>query len=106
MSAAYAWRMNIHVERSGGPPLQVAVVKGMVCTSEGTCNCKVLLKLQEFSADLMCPVNELADAHEVIGEDWLSKYSATLSWQHRCCVIAKGSQRITLFPSPEGPEGH
>ena len=71
----------------------------MVCSSHGTC--KVRLKLQQFSADLTCHVVELADAYEVIlGEDWLSKYSATLSWGHRCCVLTKGSQLITLVSGP------
>ena len=86
-------------------PLQVAVANVhtlhyKVCTSEGTC--KVRLKLQESSADLTCPVVQLADAHEVIlGEDWFSKYAATLSWQRSCCVITKFRQNITLAPGPE-----
>ncbi|DBB04262.1 TPA: hypothetical protein ACH3X1_016713 [Trebouxia sp. C0004] len=57
--------------------------------------------MQQFSADLTCHVVELADACEIIlGEDWLCKYSATLSWGHKCCVLTKGSQRITLVPGP------
>ena len=63
---------------------------------------KVRLKLQGFVADLTCHVIELADAYEVIlGEDWLSKYSATLSWEHRCCVLTKGSQRLMLVPGTD-----
>ena len=55
--------------------------------------------MQQLSVDLTCHVVELADPYEVIrGEDWLSKYSATLSWAHKCCVLTKGSQRITLVP--------
>ena len=99
-SAAYARR----VDSTGGSPLQVA--NGMVCSSLGTC--KVRLKLQQFPVDLTCHVVELADAYEVIlGEDWLSKYSATLSWGHKCYVLTKGSQRITSVPdapSQEAPE--
>ena len=72
----------------------------MVCSSLGTC--KVRLEVQQFSTDLTCHVVELADAYEVIpGEDWLSKYSATLSWGHKCCVLNKGSQRITLVPGAD-----
>ena len=53
-------------------------------------------------ADLTCHVIELSDAYEVIlSEDWLSKYSATLSWEHRCCVLTKGSQRIMLVPGTD-----
>ena len=89
------------MEQSGVSPLQVAVANGMVCTSIGTC--KVRLKLQEFCADLTCHVIELADAYEVIlGEDCLSKYSATLSWEHKICVLSRGGQRITLVPGPVG----
>ena len=83
-----------------GEPLRVAVADGVIHASTGTC--KVRLKLQQFSADLTCHVVELADAYEIIlGEDWLCKYSATLSWGHKCCVLTKGSQRITLLPGPE-----
>ena len=97
MSASYARRMKLHVEQSGEAPLQVAVANGQVCTAIGIC--KVRLKLQEFSGDLTCHVVELADACEVIlGEDWLSKYSATLSSGHKICILTKGSQRITLLP--------
>ena len=42
---------------------------------------------------------ELADAYDVIlGEDWLSKDAATMSYKHKCCVIDKGSQRYNLVP--------
>ena len=37
MSASYARHMKIAVEPSVGPPLQVAVANGMVCTSLGIC---------------------------------------------------------------------
>ena len=37
----------------------------------------------------------------ILGEDWLSKYSATLSWELRCCVLTKGSQRIMLVPGTD-----
>ena len=84
-----------------GEPLRVAVADGVIHASAGTC--KVRLKMQQFSADLTCHVVELADAYEIIlGEDWLCKYSATLSRGHKCCVLTKGSQRITLVPGPEG----
>ena len=97
MSAAYARRMNIAVEQGGGASLQVALPNGVVCSSSGAC--KVRLKLQQFSAELTCHVIELAEPYEVIlGEDWLRKYSATLSWRHKCCVLTKGSQRISLVP--------
>ena len=100
MSASYARRVGINVESSVGEPLRVAVADGVIHASTGTC--KVRLKLQQFSADLTCHVVELADAYEIIlGEDWLCKYSATLSWGHKCCVLTKGSQRITLVPGPE-----
>ena len=86
------------MEQGGGSALQVAMADGTVCASHGTC--KVRLKLQQLSADLTCHVVELADPYEVIlGEDWLSKYSATFSWAHKCCVLTKGSQRITLVPN-------
>ena len=95
MSAAHAWRMGITVEQGVGDPVQVAVANGMVCSSRKTC--KVRLKLQQLSADLMCHVVKLADAYEVIlGDDWLAKYSAVLSWGHKCCVclprVARESQ--------------
>ncbi len=78
MSALYARRMGITVEPCVGEPLRISVADGVVHTSIGTC--KVCLKLQQFSADLSCHVVELADAYKVLlGEDWLSKYSATLS---------------------------
>ena len=77
MSGSYVRRMKIAVEPSVRPPLQVAVANGMVRTSLGIC--KVRLKLQEFIADLTFHVIPLADAYEVLGDDWLSKYSATLS---------------------------
>ena len=97
MSAAYARWMGISVEQGGGSTLQVAMADGTVCASHGTC--KVRLKLQQLSADLTCHVVELAGPYEVIlSEDWLSKYSATLSWAHKCCVLTKGSQRITFVP--------
>ena len=97
MSASYVRRMNTHVEQDGETALQVAVANGMACTSTGTC--KVRLKLQEFAADLTCHVVELADAYEVIlGDDRLGKYSASLSWEHKCCVLTKGSQRIRSVP--------
>ena len=100
MSASYARRMGITVDNHEGDALQVAVANGMVCSSIGTC--KVRLKLQEFSADLTCTVVELADAYEVIlGEDWLSKYSVTMSYEHKNCVLTKGSQRFTVFPGPD-----
>ena len=100
MSASYARRMKIHVDHGVESPLQVAVANGMVCTSTGTA--KVRLKLQQFVADLTCHVVELAEAYEIIlGDDWLSKYSATLSWGHKCCVLTKGSQRMTLVPGPD-----
>ncbi len=100
MSASYARRVGINVELSVGKPLQVAVADGVIHASAGTC--KVRLKLQQFSADLACHVVELADAYEIfLGEDWLCKYTATLSWGHKCCVLTKGSQRITLVPGPE-----
>jgi len=90
MSASYARRMGITVEPSVGEPLRVAVADGVIHASTGTC--KVRLKMQQFSADLTCHVVELADAYEIIlGEDWLCKYSATLSWGHKCCVLTKGS---------------
>ena len=60
----------------------------------------------------MCHVVGLADAYQVIlGEDWFGKYSATLSWGNRCCVLAMGSQRIMLVPGPasghvEAPDKH
>ena len=93
----------MHIEPSVGAPLQVAVANWIVCTSPGTC--KVRLKLQGLVADLTCHVIELVDAYEVIlGEDWLSKDSATLSWEHRCCVLTKGSQKITLVPGTDA--GH
>ena len=98
MSAAYARWMGITVEQGGGSTLQAAMADGTVCASHGTC--KVRLKLQQLSADLMGHEVELADPYEVIlGEDWLSKYSATLSWAHKCCVLTKGSQRITFVPN-------
>ena len=77
MSGSYVRRMKIAVEPNVRPPLQVAVANGMVRTSLGIC--KVRLKLQEFIADLTFHVIPLADAYEVLGDDWLSKYSATLS---------------------------
>ncbi len=101
MSAFYARRLGINVEPSVGEPLQVAVADGVIHVSTGPC--KVRLKLQQFSADLTCHVVELADACEtILGEGWLCKYSATLSRGHKCCVLTKGSQRITLVPGPEG----
>ena len=97
MSASYARQMEFTVQATVGTPLQVAVANAAVCSSIGTC--KVRLSLQQFSADLLCTVVELADAYEVtLVEDWLSRYSATLSWDHRCCVLTKGSQRFTLVP--------
>ena len=63
---------------------------------------KVRFKLQEFSADLTCHVVELADIFGVIfGEDWLSKYSLTMSYEHNHCVLTRGSQRFTVFPGPD-----
>ena len=92
--------MKARVEQSGEAPLHVAVANGMACTSTG--RCKVRLKLQELVADLTCHVVELADAYEVIlGDEWLGKYSATVSWDHKCCVLTKGSQRITLVHGPD-----
>ena len=86
MSVSHARRMKIAVEPSVRPLLQVAVANGMVRTSLGIC--RVCPKLQEFIADLRCHVIPLADAYEVIlGDDWLSKYSATLSWAHQYCVL-------------------
>lgn len=46
-SANYARCMKKDVEQSAGPPLQVAVANGVVCTSLGTCkirhDCNYLL---------------------------------------------------------------
>ena len=100
MSALYARRVGINVEPSVGEPLRVAVADGVIHASTGTC--KVRLKLQQFSAKLACHVVELADAYELIlAEGWLCKYTATLSWGHKCCVLTKGRQRIMLVPGPE-----
>ncbi len=99
MSASYARRVGINVKLGVGEPLRVAVTDGVIHASTGTC--KVRLKLH-FSADLTCHVVELADAYESIhGEDWLCKYYAILFWGHKCCVLTKASQRITLFPGAE-----
>ena len=77
-----------------GEPLQVAVADGVIHASTGTC--KPCLKLDQLSADLTCHVVELADAYGIIlGEDSLCKYSAALSWGHKCCVLTKDSHRIT-----------
>ena len=101
MSAFYARRLGINVEPGVGEPLQVAVADGVIHVPTGTC--KVRLKLQQFSADLTYHVVELADACEtILGEGWLCKHFATLSRGHKCCVLTKGSQRITLVPGPEG----
>ena len=95
ISASYARRVGINVKSCVGEPVRVAVADGAIYASCGTC--KVRLKMQQCSADLTCHVVELADAYEIIlGEDWLCKYSAALSWGHKCCVLTKGSQRITL----------
>ncbi|DBA82431.1 TPA: hypothetical protein ACH3X2_000668 [Trebouxia sp. C0005] len=62
--------MKLHVEQSGEAPFQVAVANG-----------------------------QLADAYEaILGKDWLSKCSATLSWGHKICVLTRGSHRVTLVP--------
>ena len=97
MSASYARRVGITLDTQPGDSLQVALASGMVCSSIGTC--KVRLQLQQYTGTLSCFVVELADAYEVIlGEDWLSKHAATMSYKHKCCVIDKGSQRYNLVP--------
>jgi len=92
--------VGINVMFCVGEPVRVAVADGAIHASCGTC--KVRLKMQQCSASLTCHVVELADTYEIVlGEDWLCKYSATLSWGHKCCVLTKGSQRITSVPGPE-----
>ena len=94
MGAAFAWRLGITVTPDE-QPLQIEVANGVICSSIGTC--KVRLGLQQFSAELTCPVVELAKQYELIlGEDWLLKHRATLSWEHSCCVVAKGCRKFTL----------
>ena len=98
MAASYARRMGFTVTPSSNP-LQVEVASGTVCTALGTC--KVRLKLQQYSADVTFSVVELAKQYEVIlGEDWLSRHHATLSWEHSCCVVAKGGRKFTIVQSP------
>ena len=97
MGGLHVRRMGSTVQATVGTPLQVAVANGAVCSSVGTC--KVPLSLQQFSVVLLCNVVKLADAYEVIlDEDWVSEYSATLCWGRKCCVLTKGSRRITLVP--------
>ena len=97
MSASYVRPMMTHVEEGGGAPMQLAVANGTLCTALGTC--RIRLKLQQSTADLSCHVLELTDAYDVIlGEDSLSKCSATMSCRHKRCVLTKGSQRITSVP--------
>ena len=59
MSASYARQMGITVEPYVGEPLQAAVADGSIHASTRTC--KVLLKMQRFSADLQRHVVELSD---------------------------------------------
>ena len=93
MATAYARRMGITVT-SQEKPLQTEVANGVICSSAG--NCKVRLGLQQFSAELTCTVVELAKQYEIVlGEDWLLKHRATLSWDHMCCVVAKGCRKFT-----------
>ena len=98
LSAAYVRRMKIAVEPRLGSALQVAVAIGIVCTSQAAC--KVRLKLQDSTADLTCHGIPLAEAYQVMpGDDWLSKYSATLTWGHQCCVLTKGNQyHVSAWP--------
>ena len=80
-------------------PLQVEVPNGVIRSSIGTC--KVRLGLQQFPAELTCHVVELAKQYELIlGEGWLLKHRATLSWEHSCCVVAKGCRKFTLVSEP------
>ena len=76
MGASFARRLGITVAPDERP-LQVEVANGVICSSIGIC--KVRLGLQQFSAELICPVVELAKQHELIlGEDWLLTHRATL----------------------------
>ena len=104
MSAAYARQVGIIGELPQQGALQVAAANALVCSSIGTC--KVCFKLQQLTADLSCHAVKIADAYEVIlGDNRLQKYSATLSYAQRCCVLDQGSQRFTLVPGcDDGPD--